>query len=149
MTHKKKVIYLVEPPTEWSYYDYVHLNNTNPIQEWYDDLPEDIQDIFDGLLKINQKTKQPLQWIGFRKYLKGGDLKKYGVWELEFKGEDTLAHRLMGIFDGAKRAIFLVGCYHKGNNYTPSNALDTAADRAAKYHQKRALIRERKIQTNI
>jgi phage-related protein len=149
LTYKKKVILSQQPPKEWRYWDFVYLNGTNPIEAWYQALPEDIQDTFDALLKNNQKTKTPMNWTGFRKYLHGGDLQKYGVWELEFKGEDGLPHRLMGIFDGAKTAIFLMGCYHKDDNYTPSDALDMAAKRASLYYQKKANTIERKITTTI
>lgn len=149
MTHKKKVILSKQPPLLWRYWDFVYLNDTNPIEVWYGTLAEDIQDTFDTLLKNNQKTKSPLQWTGFRKYLHGGDLQKYGVWELEFKGEDGLAHRLMGVFDGAKKAIFLIGCYHKDGNYTPSNALETAADRAKWLDQKKAKTHERTVKKDL
>ena len=148
MTHKKKVILSNQPPAKWRYWDFVYLNGSNPIEEWYQALPEDIQDTFDALLKNNQKTKHPLQWTGFRKYLHGGDLQKYGVWEMEFKGEDGLAHRLLGIFDGEKKAVFLVGCYHKGGNYTPSEALETAATRASLLAQKKAKTIERHVKTD-
>jgi hypothetical protein len=151
LTHKKKVILSKQPPLLWRYWDFVYLNDTNPIEAWYWALPEDIQDTFDTLLKNNQKTKLPQQWTGFRKYLHGGDLQKYGVWELEFKGQDGLAHRLMGIFDGAKTAIFLMGCYHKDDNYTPPNALETAAARASLYYQnpKQAKTHERTVKKDI
>lgn len=134
---------------EWRYWDFVYLNDSNPIEAWYKELPEDLQDAFDALLKNNQKTKHPLQWTGFRKYLHGGDLQKHGVWELEFKGQDGLAHRLMGLFDGAKTAIFLIGCYHKDGNYTPPDALKTAATRASLLAQKKAKTRERSVETDI
>ncbi len=127
----------------------MYLNGSNPIEEWYQALPEDIRDMFDALLKNNRKTTRPEQWTGFRKYLHGGDLKKYGVWELELKGEDGLAHRLMGIFDGAKKAIFLIGCYHKGGNYTPTEALETAAKRASLLAHGEAKSSERQVEANI
>lgn len=124
-------------------------NDANPVESWYQGLPEDVQYLFDTLLKSNQKTERPQQWMGFRKFLHGGDLKKYGVWELELKGEDGLARRVMGVFDGPKTAVFLVGCYHKGGNYTPSEALDTAAKRAALHFQRKANKRERTIKEDI
>lgn len=149
MTHNKKVILSTQPPPKWRYWDFVYLNGTNPIEVWYQALPEDIRDTFDALLKNNQKTKLPLQWTGFRKYLQGGNLQKYKVWELEFRGEDGLAHRMMGVFEGAQRAIFLIGCYHKGGNYTPSNALVTAAQRASLLTQKGANTIERPVKSDI
>jgi hypothetical protein len=152
LTHNKKVIPSEQspPPSNWRYWDFVYPSDHNPIEEdWYKGLPEDVQDLFDSLLKLNQKTERPQQWTGFRRFLHGGDLKKYGVWELEFKGEDGLARRLMGVFDGAKTAIFLIGCYHKGGNYYPTDALETAAKRASLHFQKKAKKRERKVEENI
>jgi hypothetical protein len=149
LTHKKKVILSTQPPRLWRYWDFVYPNDSNPIEDWYQGLPEDVQDLFDALLKNNQKTERPQQWNGFRKLLRGGDLQKHGVWELEFKGQDGLARRLMGIFDGARTAVFLIGCYHKGGNYTPSDALETAAKRASLHFQKKAKIRERTVKENI
>jgi hypothetical protein len=133
----------------WRYWDFVYPNGTNPIGVWYRQLPEDVRDTFDSLLKINRKTERPDQWIGFRRYLKGGDLQKFKVWEMEFRGADRLAHRLMGVFAGYKTAVFLVGCYHKGRNYTPRDALETACARAKLVHQQRASTIERTITTNF
>jgi hypothetical protein len=152
LTYKKKVILSVKSPPPkkpWKYWDFVYPNDSNPIEDWYQGLPEDIQDLFDALTKTNQKTERPQQWTGLRKFLKGGDLQKHGVWELEFKGEDGLARRLLGVFDGEKTAIFLIGCYHKGGNYTPSDALESAAKRASLYFQKKAKLSERKVQEDI
>ena len=149
MTYKKKVILSTQSPSTWRYWDFVSANGSNPIQTWYDDLPEDIQDIFDTMLKNNQKTERPDQWIGFRKKLHGGDLKRLGVWQLELKGEDRRAHRLLGVFDGPKTAVFLIGYYHKGDNYTPPGALETAAKRARFLAQNRATRHERTVKTNI
>ena len=143
------MILLNQSPTLWKYWDFVHLNGSNPIEAWYDDLPEDVQDTFDAMLKNYQKTERSTEWSAFRKYLRGGDLQKYGVWELGFKGEDGLAHRLLGIFDGPKTAIFLIGCYHKGSNYTPPEALETAAKRASLLAQNRATKHERTVKTDI
>ena len=121
LTHNKKVIILKpSPPTTWSFFDFVYLSGGTPIKGWYDSLSEYGQGLVDGLLKTNHKIENPIGWIGFRKYLKG-ELQGHGIWELGFYA-DGLQYRLLGIFDGAKRAIFLMGCYHKGGNYTPIDA---------------------------
>ncbi len=138
-----------EPPSKWRYWDFVYPNDTDPVEDWYQESPEDIQDLFDALLKNNHKTERPQEWTGFRRFLKGGDLKKYGVWELELKGDDGLARRVLGVFDGPKTAIFLVGCYHKGGNYTPTDALETAAKSAALHFQRKAKKRERPVKEDI
>jgi hypothetical protein len=66
----------------------VYPNGKNPIEEdWYQALPEDVQDLFDTLLKNNQKTERPQQWTGFRKFLRSGDLQKYGVWSLSSRAK--------------------------------------------------------------
>jgi len=115
-----------------------------PIQDWYDGLSDRGQHLLDGILKNNQKIANHLNWTGFRKYLKGGEMKGQGIWELGFFADDR-QYRLLGVFDGAKRAVFLMGCYHKGGNYTPPDALGTALTRKKMLQQGQGKLLERKI----
>lgn len=147
LTNHKKVIILISLPEVWSFWDFVYLSGGTPIQDWYESLSDHGRQLFDNMLKVNQKTENHLNWMGWRKYLKGGKLKGEGIWELGFSSDDR-AYRILGIFDGQKRAIFLVGCYHKGGNYTPTDALQTALDRKNLHLRKGCQLHERKIKAD-
>ena len=145
MQNHKKVIQFPSPPL-WSFFDYVE-GARNPIQDWFDGLSEEAQNTFNTLLKDTQKTSNHLQWGGF-KYLKG-EPKSEHIWQLDFIA-DKRQHRLLGVFGGVqKQAVLILGCYHKGDNYTPQDALTTATKRAKNLRLGRAGIRERKIEIYI
>ena len=124
----------------------MYLSGGKPIQDWYDGLSDRAQQLVNNILKTNQKIENHLNWMGWRKYLKGGQMKGQGIWELGFS--DDRAYRLLGIFDGQKRAIFVMGCYHKGGNYTPTDALSTALDRKNLHLRRECKLYERKIDTD-
>jgi hypothetical protein len=111
---------------KWAFFDHVE-GGRNPIADWYDTLSEEAQFQFDALLKSCAKTENHLHWLGFRGFLKG-KLKDQRIWELGFHA-DKRQYRLLGIF-GKRSATLLVGCYHKGGNYTPTDVLETAVKRA-------------------
>jgi hypothetical protein len=138
---------IISPVIHWSFHDYVE-GGQDPIENWYaDDLSDAGKFGFDFLLKNTAKTENHLEWTGF-KYLKG-DPKKERIWQLDFLA-DRRQYRLLGVFGQIRRqAILLVGCHHKGKNYTPANALDTAIRRARSLREKRAGTRERKIKLDI
>ncbi|HEY3130958.1 MAG TPA: hypothetical protein VGL91_16000 [Acidobacteriota bacterium] len=99
---------------------------------------------FDSLLKANRKTSNHLEWIGFKGFLKG-ELKQERIWELQFYA-DKRQYRVLGIFGAVrKQVVLLIGCYHKGRIYKPSNALTTASQRAKSVRQGYATIEERQI----
>jgi len=56
-----------------------------------------------------------------------GILKGWQVWQWKIPGE--VQYRMLGAFSGLKRAIFLMGYFHKGKVYTPANALERALER--------------------
>lgn len=114
----------------WRFLDFTHANGNNPIEDWYNSLGDYGQQIFNSLLKNNSKIDIPIKWTGL-KFLKG-DMS--GIWELRFTC-DRVEQRLLGMFDGAKRAVFLMGCYHKGGNYTPPDALQTTLKRRASWEK--------------
>ena len=134
------------PSQGWQFFDYIE-GNRNPIEEWYQDLPEEGRDTFDALLKANQKIEQPSNWGGST--IMQGDCKKEGIWEWRFYAGGR-QQRVLGIFgDQRKHAIFLIGCYHKNKVYTPPDALDTAIKRAKAIRNRRAAVRERQIKQNL
>jgi len=146
LTHNNKVIKSTPEPTEWRFWDFTQ-NNNNAIEDWYKDLSEDAQNLFDSLLKNNHKVQNPINWIGFKRHLKG-EFKGSGIWELEF--QCGVQYRVIGLFGpGRKEATLLIGCYHKGRVYHPTDALGTALKRKTLLEQGAATHRERKIRTDL
>lgn len=132
---------------KWTFYDYVQ-DTKNPVQAWYTGLSLEAQLAFDAVLKDCSKTENFQDWVGFRCYLRGA-AKAERVWELGFVA-DRRQYRILGIFgDERKHAVLLVGCYHKGSNYTPSNAIETARKRAKGFKEEKGGLRERKIETDF
>ena len=145
MTNHKKVIFLPKPSAElWQFFDFTYFNGNNPIQDWYETLSDHGQGILDSLLKANSKIALPVNWMGSLKFLKG---EMQGIWEMRFY--NGVQYRLLGIFDGLKRAVFLMGCYHKGGNYTPTDALSTTLKRKKLWETGECVkSNERKIKTD-
>jgi len=142
LTHNKKVIILKPSPSPtWTFFDFAYLSGGTPISDWYNGLSERGQNIVNGLLKANHKIQNPMNWMGFRKYLKG---QQKGIWELGFYAEDR-QYRLLGVFNGEKRAVFLMGCYHKSGNYTPPDAMYTALKRKNLLAKGECTLHERPI----
>ncbi|MFP5227059.1 MAG: hypothetical protein ACLGXA_05475 [Acidobacteriota bacterium] len=140
-----KVIFCSGQPI-WQFYDCV-LGGKNVIEEWYRKLSDEASFTFSSLLKTLQKIDSQLQWPGF-KFLKG-KLKEERIWQLDFIA-DKRQHRVLGVFgQGRKSAVLILGCYHKGDNYTPSSALETARLRAKALGEGRAQLHERQIRTDI
>lgn len=117
------------------------------IEEWYQkELSEEGRFAFDALLKNHQKIELCINWPGF-KFLKG-DMKEEGIWQLDFCA-DRRQYRLLGVFGNLRKsAVLILGCYHKGDNYTPRDAFKTAKKRAKALAEGEASIRERKVRTD-
>jgi hypothetical protein len=130
----------------WSFFDYVD-GGVNRIEEWYLHLSSEGKDTFDTLLKNTRKIENHLQWGGF-KYLKGKPSEER-IWQLDFRA-DKRQYRLLGVFGSiTKQAVLILGCYHKGDVYTPREALVTACKRAKAFREGRAAIHERKIKNDL
>ena len=130
----------------WSFFDYVE-GGVNRIDEWYQQLSLEGRDTFDTLLKNTRKIESHLQWGGF-KYLQGKP-KAERIWQLDFRA-DKRQYRLLGVFGSIrKQAVLILGCYHKGDVYTPKEALNTACKRAKELREGRATIHERKINHDL
>jgi phage-related protein len=145
LRNHKKVIFFPSP-TLWSFFDYVS-DGRNLIEEWYQkELSEEAQITFDTLLKNQQKIESVLNWTGF-KYLKGKP-KEERIWQLDFIA-DKRQYRLLGVFGmERKSAVLILGCYHKGDNYTPRDALEMARKRAKTLREGKAGTNERKIKSD-
>jgi hypothetical protein len=144
LTNHKKVIILPSPPApQWSFFDFVYLSGSKPISDWYENETSDRGRLsFDALLKNNQKIPNHLEWGGFEKYMKGR-LKGHQIWQWKIPGE--VQYRMLGVFDGPKRTVFLMGYYHKGGVYTPPDALETALKRKKLLERRECTLNERKI----
>jgi phage-related protein len=135
--------------TRWTFRDFQFSEDSNPIEDWYKSLSEEGRSEFDTLLKVNQKTDSPIQWIGFKRFLKGKKFERERIWELEFRA-DKRQYRVLGRFGQIrKQAIILLGCYHKGTVYTPADALEQAYKRAKLLAEGRALTCDRPIREDI
>jgi phage-related protein len=139
-------VILFPSPLFWSFFDYA-ADAVNPIEEWYrKELSEEAQFTFDTLLKNQLKIESVLNWTGF-KYLKGKP-KEERIWQLDFIA-DKRQYRLLGVFgETRKQAVLILGCYHKGANYTPRDALEMARKRAKALREGRAELHERKIKSD-
>lgn len=135
------------PAQVWHFYDYCE-GDSNPIQDWYlKELSEDGRLGLNALLKNTCKVANHLEWVGF-KYLKG-EPKKEAIWQVDFIA-DKRQYRVLGVFGvGSKNAAVVMGCYHKGDVYTPHSALETAVKRAKALREGRAGLRERKIRMDF
>ena len=142
--HTKVILFPVHQ--FWSFFDYVE-GTSNPIEDWYLALSEEAKYMFDSLLKNTGKIENHLEWGGF-KYFKG-EPKRERIWQLDFIA-DKRQYRVLGIFGGVrKQAVLILGCYHKGDVYTPQNALETATKRAKALREGRASTHERKIRIDF
>ena len=133
-------------PLFWSFLDYV-ADGRNLIEEWYQkELSEEAQFTFDAVLKNQQKVDSVLNCTGF-KFLKGRP-KEERIWQLDFIA-DKRQYRLLGVFGQVrKNAVLILGCYHKGDNYTPKDALEMARKRAKALREGRAQTHEREIKSD-
>lgn len=135
------------PLPKWSFFDFVYLSGGNPIDDWYEnELSDRGRFSFNALLKVNGKTANQLEWTGVDKQMQGG-LKGHQIWQWRISGE--VQYRILGAFAGLKRAVFLMGYYHKDGVYTPRNALTTALDRKKLLDQGACKLNERTAEASL
>lgn len=149
LNHKKVIPFPLEvrdEPEGWRFFDYLE-GESNPIEAWYQSLSEEGQFVFDSLLKAHRKASSPTEWNGC-KFLQG-ECRQYRIWEWCFFA-DGRQQRLLGMFaDERKKAIFLIGCYHKQKRYTPADCLNTAVRRAKDVQKGVAKLSERTVKNDI
>lgn len=122
-------------------------SGANRIENWYqNELSQEGKDSFDALLKNTSKIQNHLDWGGF-KFLKG-EARKERIWQLDFRA-DKRQYRVLGVFEPGKRAILLVGCFHKGAVYTPPDAIETGCKRAKALREGRAAINGRPVKGDL
>jgi hypothetical protein len=129
----------------WTFWDFVYVNNSNPISDWYEnDLSDEARFTFDSLLKNICQIENHLEWGCFRGLMRG-KLREQRIWEIGFPS-DRRQYRLLGKFGLMRKSVILLaGCYHKQKIYTPADALDSAYNRSRALSEGRATCHERKI----
>jgi hypothetical protein len=143
LTNNIKVIPSSQP-MDWTFFDWVAMDGSNPIQEWLEEESFEVQILFNSVLKMAKKQQRHLNWSCYRHKMKG----KEGIHELGFTA-DGKPYRLLVKFDGINRMVILCGCYHKMQKWTPTEAPKTAANRAKALSLGRAQLLERKIQDDF
>lgn len=108
---------------------------------------EEVQYELGAMLKNIQAVENHLEWVFWRGYLRGAP-QPHRIWEIGFKAEGR-QWRLLGAFRGEKKAVLLVGCYHKGKVYTPPDAMDSAITRVKALKEGRATTNVREVQKDV
>lgn len=150
LKYHKEVISLptAPPPALWTFFDYGTKAN-NLIERWLSEQPEEVQDLFEAVIKTNRKIEDPKNWSESRKM--EADLAKEEIWEFRVR-HDNVQYRLLGSFgQSRKQGVLLIGCTHKMKVYDPHDCLRTAIRRAraVKMKEEGVVLRERKIKENI
>lgn len=147
MQNNKKVIPFPQSDF-WTFYDWVDGDGSNPIEKWLAGESDEVRMVFNSTLKEARKRRNHLEWLCFKRFLKGMKYEQERLWELQFRA-DRKEYRLIGRFDGAMKAVVFCGCYHKGSVYTPKEALETALRCAKALAQGKANRNERTIQDDF
>lgn len=146
MPNNKKVIPFPQP-VFWRFYDWVDSGGSNPIEKWLADQSDEVQMMFNSVLKEARKRRNYFEWTCFRHKM-DKELGAEGVNELGFKAQGR-QYRLLVKFDGELQTVILCGCFHKGDKWTPTDALETTVKRAKALSQGKARRRERTIQDDF
>lgn len=106
----------------WSFRNYVQVGGKNRVRKWYLELTVKEQAKLDRLLVVLEQQ----EYWQFPQYKALSDVKA-GLGEIRWKGGGKQM-RLLGC-RGPERGQYtlLLGCSHKGDRYTPTSALKTAA----------------------
>ena len=124
MTYHKIVI----PSIAWQFFDFTYKTNSNAVENWYCKQDEETQDMFTQTVDSCRDITNHLDWPHFRP-LRGEPQKSLGIWEIGFCSLRR-EYRILGIFNGKKRAVLLGACFHKQRIYSPPEAIPTACDKA-------------------
>jgi hypothetical protein len=128
---------------KWRLLQYLSSGGRGAIDDWRKSLPVNPQQAdLDTFLKMMVKLDK---WeYPHIKPLTGPHA---GLTELRWKS-GGLQHRIVGYRTGEHEYLMLVGCTHRGKQYNPSDALNTARRRKQQIEQKEALSNEYKLLTS-
>jgi hypothetical protein len=107
----------------WTFRDYVQANGKNRVRKWCLELSTNERAKLDRLLMALARQQQwrdpqykPLSNV------------QAGLGEIRWNGNQRKQLRLLGCHGPSTgQYTLLLGCSHKGDRYTPTNALETAA----------------------
>lgn len=115
---------------DWEFSDFVSAAGVNQIAKWIrKDLSIQEASDLEALLTILQRQAI---WDNHRDYKALSGAKYQGLGEIRLPGDQRIPIRLIGFRDPdarIQRFTFLIGCRHKGRNYDPPDALNTAVKR--------------------
>jgi hypothetical protein len=101
----------------------VQLSGKNRVREWYSELTIKEQAKLDRLIAVLERQ----QYWQMPQYKTLTSIRS-GLSEIRWKGNQGKQLRLLGWRGpGSGQYTLLLGCSHKGNRYSPTRALDTAA----------------------
>ena len=122
----------------WNFREYQSVEGTLPVSEWYEKLSPRNKAKAKRFIGIARKLER-LEMPDF-KSLRGKKFK--GLLEARWRGDNKVPHRIFCYASSGRQVIFLCGCTHKGNRYTPTNARETAVKRRKEIQDERASTRE-------
>ena len=115
------------PP--WDFLEYKGPEGNFPVADWWNQLSPRNQvkaDLFLQRIMTSLNTSNQLSKQDFRRLRH----KKISLWEVRWRGENSIPHRIL-CDPLAKRSLtFLCGCTHKQRQYDPRNAKETAKTRS-------------------
>lgn len=125
----------------WKFFDFGYMGSGAAIENWYQGQEEETQDMFDETVEGCRNVQNHLDWPHF-KHLHGKS-QQHGIWEIGFRSERR-EYRILGIFDGAKRAVLLGACFHKQKVYMPPGTIDEACHKVSVFRRGEGQLHERK-----
>jgi hypothetical protein len=131
-------------PVAWKLLQYVSPVGRKVIEDWRGSLPMVRMADFDSFLRnMVKKSDWVYPDIGS---LSGKHLK--GLYELRWKSENGVPHRLGGYFSADDEFVMLIGWTHNNRKYDPPSALESVLKRKKKLSTGEATLCEYTILTS-
>ncbi len=102
---------------------------------------------FEQLIKLSSRTRNFWDWVNWRHKCRD-EAGRCGVVELGFNA-DKRPYRVLAMFHGSMRIVVLCICYHKGQVWTPKDAIEIATSRAKRVLAGKAKLNVIKITDDL
>jgi hypothetical protein len=126
--YKKNVITSMPEPPTWTFMSFVTDMGRDVAKDWDVEKTFAANLAYESMIKNNKKIADYKNWPAWRHPMKK-EAGKAGVVELGFT-EDRKPYRFLCVFNGKKCIVLLCVAYHKGNVWTPPEAVEIATKRA-------------------